>query len=110
MSRNRSGSSTPYWEVVTINPTPIAFKSIMRGTSDVEWELVVTNRVRYCNYRLLWTTNLVDGFVSTGAWEHVVHEDCAVWATNVITAGGAYFWRAEGVDGTNMVLKLEEGD
>lgn len=95
----------PQWEVQTNHPTPIAFKSITRGESDTEWKLEVTNRVRYCNYRLLWTTDLTKGFVSTGDWEHVVHEDCAVWTTNVITTGGAWFWRAEGADGTNMVLK-----
>ena len=98
---------TPHWEVVTNHPTPIAFKSINR-VSDTEWTLVVTNRVRYCNYRLIWTTDLKQGFVSTGDWEHVVHEDCATWTTNVITTGGAWFWRAEGADGTNMVLKTEE--
>ena len=92
----------PVWTVVTNHPSPIAFKSIDR-VSDTEWALVVTNRERYCNYRLIWTTDLGQGFVSTGDWEHVVHEDCAVWATNVITTGGAWFWRAEGADGTNMV-------
>ena len=97
----------PHWEIVTTNPTAIAFKSIDRVT-DTEWKLVVTNRVRYCNYRLIWTDDLTKGFVSTGDWEHVVHEDCAVWTTNVITTGGAWFWRAEGKDGTNMVLKVEE--
>ena len=101
-------SSEPQWEVVTNHPTPIAFRSITRGASDTEWELVVTNRVRYCDYRLIWTDDLTKGFVSTGDWEHVVHEDCAVWTTNVTTTGGAWFWRAEGADGTNMVLKVEE--
>ena len=98
---------TPGWTVVTNHPTPIAFKSIDR-VSDTEWALVVTNRVRYCNYRLLWTTDLTQGFVSTGDWEHVVNENCEIWATNVITSGGAWFWRAEGADGTNMVFTTEE--
>lgn len=97
----------PQWEVVTNHPGPIAFKSIER-VSDTEWTLVVTNRVRYCNYRLIWAKDLKQGFVSTGDWEHVVHEDCATWTTNVITTGGAWFWRAEGADGTNMVIKTEE--
>ncbi len=97
----------PHWEVVTNHPTKIAFRSIDR-VSDTEWALVVTNRVRYCNYRLIWTTDLTQGFTTTGDWEHVVHEGCAVWATNVTTTGGAWFWRAEGADGTNMVLKAEE--
>ena len=95
----------PQWEVVTNHPGPIAFKSIER-VSDTEWTLVVTNRARYCNYRLIWAKDLKQGFVSTGDWEHVVHEDCATWTTNVITTGGAWFWRAEGADGTNMILKV----
>ena len=92
------------WTVVTNYPdsTPLAFKSIER-ISDTEWKLVITNRVRYCNYRILSTTDLKAGFVTTGDWEHVVNEDCAVWTTNVITTGGAWFWRAEGTEGTNMV-------
>ena len=98
---------TPQWKVDTYHPGPIAFKSIER-VSDTEWTLVVTNRVRYCNYRLIWATDLKQGFVSTGDWEHVVHEDCATWTTNVITTGGAWFWRAEGADGTNMILKVVE--
>ena len=94
----------PEWTVKTNYPdsTPLAFKSIER-LSDTEWKLVATNRVRYCNYRLLSTTDLNAGFVITGDWEHVVNEDCAVWTTNVITTGGAWFWRAEGTEGTNMV-------
>ena len=71
--------------------------------------LVVTNRVEYCNYRLIWTKDLTKGFTSTGDWEHAVGEAAApIWTTNVITTGGAWFWRAEGADGTNMVLKTEE--
>ena len=98
----------PQWEVVTNKPTEIAFKSITR-VSDTEWALVITDRVEYCNYRLLWTTNLVEGFISTGAWEHAVGPAAdPIWTTNVITTGGAWFWRAEGADGTNMVLKTEE--
>ena len=98
----------PQWEVVTNHPSPIAFKSIDR-VSDTEWRLVITDRVEYCNYRLLWTTNLVEGFISTGAWEHAVGPAAdPVWTTNVITTGGVWFWRAEGADGTNMVLKTEE--
>ena len=101
-------STEPQWEIVTNHPTPIAFMSIDR-VSDTEWTLVITDRVEFCNYRLLWTTNLVDGFVSTGAWQHAVGEDAKnIWETNVITTGGAWFWRAEGADGTNMVLKTEK--
>ena len=98
----------PKWEVVTNHPGPLAFKSIDR-VSDTEWTLVVTNRTPYCNYRLIWTTDLTKGFTSTGAWEHAVGPAAApVWTTNVLTTGGAWFWRAEGADGTNMVLKTEE--
>ena len=93
---------TPQWTVVTNQPGPIAFKSIDR-VSDTEWSLVITNRKQYCNYRLIYTDDLAKGFTETGDWEHVVNEDCAVWATNVITSGGAWFWRAEGAEGTNMV-------
>ena len=98
----------PHWEVVTTNPTAIAFKSIDR-VSDTEWRLVITDRVEYCNYRLIWTDDLTKGFTSTGDWEHAVGAAASPeWTTNVITTGGAWFWRAEGKDGTNMVLKTEE--
>ena len=98
----------PVWEVVTNHPTSIAFKAIER-VSDTEWTLVVTDRVEYCNYRLIWTDDLTKGFTSTGDWEHAVGPAALpTWTTNVITTGGAWFWRAEGADGTNMVLKTEE--
>ena len=93
----------PQWDVVTNHPGPIAFKAIER-VNDTEWTLVITNRTPYCNYRLIWTTDLTKGFTSTGAWEHAVGPAAeTVWTTNVITTGGAWFWRAEGADGTNMV-------
>ena len=93
----------PEWTVVTNQPTPIAFKSIDR-VSDTEWALVITNRVEFCNYRLIWTDDLTKGFTSTGDWEHAVGPAAEpVWTTNVITSGGAWFWRAEGTEGTNMV-------
>ena len=99
---------TPHWEVETHHPDPIAFKSIER-VSDTEWTLVVTDRVEYCNYRLIWTKDLAKGFTETGKWEHAVGPAAEpVWTTNVITTGGAWFWRAEGADGTNMVYKTEE--
>ena len=98
----------PHWEVVTNHPSPIAFKSIDR-VSDTVWTLVITDRVEYCNYRLIWTTDLTKGFTSTGDWEHAVGPAAEpTWTTNVITTGGAWFWRAEGADGTNMVLKTGE--
>ena len=102
------GPTPGKWEVVTNHPTLIAFKSIER-VSDTEWTLVVTDRVEYCNYRLIWTKDLAKGFTETGKWEHAVGPAAeSVWTTNVITTGGAWFWRAEGADGTNMVYKTEE--
>jgi hypothetical protein len=99
---------TPHWEVETHHPDPIAFRSIAR-VSETEWTLVVTGRVEYCNYRLIWTDDLAKGFTETGKWEHAVGPAAEpVWTTNVITTGGARFWRAEGADGTNMVYKTEE--
>ena len=99
---------TPHWEVETHHPDPIAFRSIER-VSETEWTLVVTGRVEYCNYRLIWTDDLAKGFTETGKWEHAVGPAAEpVWTTNVITTGGARFWRAEGADGTNMVYKTEE--
>ena len=95
----------PQWEVVTNQPTPIAFKSIDR-VGDTEWSLVITDRVEFCNYRLLWTDDLTKGFTSTGDWEQAHAE--GPWTTNVITTGGIWFWRAEGTEGTNMVIKTEE--
>ena len=98
----------PQWDVITNHPGPLAFKAIER-VNDTEWTLVITNRTPYCNYRLIWTTDLTKGFTSTGAWEHAVGPAAEpVWTTNVITTGGAWFWRAEGADGTNMVLRTEE--
>ena len=98
----------PQWDVVTNHPGPIAFKAIER-VNDTEWTLVITNRTPYCNYRLIWTTDLTKGFTSTGAWEHAVGPAAEpVWTTNVITTGGAWFWRAEGADGTNMVPHVEK--
>ena len=90
----------PQWTVVTNQPTDIAFKSIDR-VSDTEWALVITDRVEFCNYRLIWTKDLTKGFTSTGEWEQA--HAAGPWATNVITTGGAWFWRAEGTEGTNMV-------
>ena len=93
----------PGWIVVTNSPTPIAFKSIDR-VSDTVWMLVITSRVPFCNYRLLSTDDLKKGFTTTGAWEQAVGPAAdPVWTTNVITTGGAWFWRAEGTEGTNMV-------
>lgn len=93
----------PQWLVITNTPSPIAFREINR-LSETLWQLVITNREPYCNYRLIWTTDLTKGFVETGAWEHAVGPAAEpVWTTNIVTSGGAWFWRAEGAEGTNMV-------
>ena len=83
---------------VIVEPDPIAFESITR-ISDTEWELVVTNIVPYCNYRLLWTRDLTKGFTSTGDWAQAAADAPKAWTTNVVTEGGAWFWRAEGKEG-----------
>ena len=77
---------------------PIAFKSIER-VSETEWKLVVTNVVPYCSYRLLSTEDLTKGFTSTGDWMKAAANAPAAWTTNVVTEGGARFWKAEGKDG-----------
>ena len=83
---------------VIVDPDPIAFESITR-ISDTEWKLIVTNIVPYCNYRLLWTKDLTKGFTSTGDWAQAAADAPKAWTTNVVTEGGAWFWRAEGKEG-----------
>ena len=82
--------------VTTNTPTPIAFRVITR-VSETEWTLEITNRVRWCHYRLLATDDLTKGFVTTGAWEQAATD--GAWRTNVITTGGAQFWKAEAKEG-----------
>ena len=86
---------------VTTNwPSAIAFSSITR-VADTNWILTVTNRVKWCRYRLISTDDLVKGFTTTGDWEQATAE--GPWTTNVIfsadEAKSAYFWRAEGTWG-----------
>ena len=95
---NPDPGPTPGPEPTPVPVEPIAFKSIERIT-DTEWRLVITNRVPYCSYRLLWTTDLTSGFVNEGDWETAAADANPEWVTNVITTGGAYFWKAEGRDG-----------
>ncbi len=83
------GGSTP--TVIVIEPLPIAFKSITK--TDEGWSLVVTNRVPFCWYRLIWTEDLADGFTVTGEWEQA--EIAGEWTTNVATEAEALFWKAE---------------
>ncbi len=88
--------------VVTNTPTPIAFQSITKVSEEdgtTTWRLVITNRVPWCNYRLIYTDDLAKGFVTTGAWEQAAADADPVWTTNVTTSTGAYFWKAEGKDG-----------
>lgn len=82
--------------VTTNYPTPIAFRAITR-VAETEWTLEITNRVKGCCYRLLATDDLTKGFVTTGAWEQAAAG--GEWTTNVITTGGAQFWKAEAKEG-----------
>ena len=79
-------------------PDPIAFQSITR-VDETTWELVITNRVPFCNYRLLCTDDLTKGFVTTGDWEQASADADPVWTTNVVTSGGQLFWKAEAKEG-----------
>lgn len=92
---------TPPEPVTTNYPGPIAFKSIDR-LSETSWLLVITNRVQWCRYRLIWTDDLTKGFTTTGGWEQVA-EDLPEWTTNIVfsveEAKPAYFWKAEGTWG-----------
>lgn len=88
----------PPTPVTTNYPTPLAFRTITR-VSDTEWTLEITNRVPWCHYRLLATDDLTKGFVTTGAWERAAADADSVWTTNVVTTGGAQFWKAEAKEG-----------
>ena len=86
----------------TATPTPIAFQSITKvseADGKTTWQLVVTNRVPWCWYRLLSTDDLTKGFTTTGAWEQVGADATPAWTNDVETATGAFFWRAEGKEG-----------
>ncbi len=85
-----------------ITPTPIAFQSITKMFADdgtVSWQLVVTNRVKYCSYRLLSTDDLAKGFTTTNAWEKSSIN--GPWTNNVTTTTEKFFWRAEAKGGMN---------
>lgn len=79
-------------------PGPIAFESITR-ISETEWELVVTNIVPYCNYRLLWTDDLTKNFKPIKDWEQAAADAPKAWTNNVSASGAARFWKAEGKEG-----------
>ncbi len=80
---------------VIVEPEPIAFKSIMQ--TETGWELVITNRVPYCWYRLIWTDDLSTGFSVTGDWEQATSS--GEWTTNIVTTTDAFFWKAEAKEG-----------
>lgn len=94
-----------YWSVgsgqqyQTVYPAPIAFKSITR--TETGWELVVTNVVEYCSYRLLGTADLASDFAGVTDW--FMADFSGEWTTNVVSDADAYFWRAEGREGEKPV-------
>ena len=81
-----------------VQPDPIAFQSITQ-LSVTEWEIVVTNRKAWCNYRLLWTADLASGFTATGAWEQATVDGAWVTNVNIDAEGPAIFWKAEAKEG-----------
>ena len=99
---SKGDTPTPTPSVTTNTPTPIAFQAITKVSEEngqTTWQLVVTNRVPWCHYRLIFTDDLSKGFTTTGAWEQVGKDADAVWTTNVTTTTGAAFWKAEGKEG-----------
>ena len=86
-------------EPIVVSPDPIGFKSIVRQDGNL-WGLVVTNLKRGCNYRLVWTDDLTQGFVYEGEWFQATED--GPWSTNVLfsaPAPTATFWKAEGKEG-----------
>ena len=81
-----------------VSPGPIAFMSIEK-VGEKTWSLVITNRVPFCNYRLLHTDDLSKGFVHTGAWEQAAADADPAWTTNVVIEGVSWFWKAEAKEG-----------
>ena len=88
----------PQPSVATNAPTPIAFESIER-LAEGSWRLVVTNRVAWCWYRLLSTSDLKKGFTTTNEWEQAPADATPAWTNDVVTTGEALFWKAEGKEG-----------
>lgn len=85
----------------TVSPTPIAFKSITE--TETGWELVITNRVPYCWYRLVYTSDLKSGFTVEGEWEQAAADATPEWTTNIVTTTPAFFWKAEAKDGKKPI-------
>lgn len=82
-----------------VQPDPIAFQSITR-IDETTWQLVVTNRVPFCNYRLLWTDDLTKGFTHTNDWEQAPADASPAWTNTINDASGSQlFWKAEAKEG-----------
>lgn len=83
---------------VTVSPSQIAFKSIIRDGATGGWELALTNLVRGCWYKLYATNSLVGGFaVGEGVYEPVTNfqaEADGEFIFKVEDAGEAMFWKA----------------
>ena len=83
---------------IEVEPTPIAFKSIVLDEAAGEWNLTLTNLVRGCWYKLYATNSLAGGFaVGEGVCEPVTNFQAEVdgeFIFKVEDAGGAMFWKA----------------
>ena len=83
---------------IEVEPTPIAFKSIVLDAAAGEWNLTLTNLVRGCWYRLYATNSLAGGFaVGEGVSEPVTNFQAEVdgeFIFKVEDAGEAMFWKA----------------
>ena len=83
---------------IEVEPTPIAFKSIVLDEAAGEWNLTLTNLVRGCWYKLYATNSLAGGFaVGEGVCEPVTNFQAEVdgeFIFKVEDAGEAMFWKA----------------
>ena len=81
-----------------VEPTPIAFKSIVLDATAGEWNLTLTNLVRGCWYKLYSTNSLAGGFaVGGGVSEPVTNFQAEVdgeFIFKVEDSGEAMFWKA----------------
>lgn len=85
-------------EPEVVHPLPIAFQSIEKSGEN-EWTLVVTNVVPFCNYRLLYTTDLAMDFTPVSDWVQMPATAPAAWTIIVTVTEDAFFWKAEAKDG-----------
>jgi hypothetical protein len=83
---------------IEVEPTPIAFKSIVLDEAAGEWNLTLTNLVRGCWYKLYATNSLAGGFaVGEGVCEPVTNFQAEVdgeFIFKVEDASEAMFWKA----------------